>query len=554
MTSERTAAESDAAAVADDSGIRLAADITDVVDVYFGEHRIWSVNPLRYSRVDDATRPLPWPRALKQLLRGRTQVRICRHLTGEVLLSREVAFEGSSESLELVDADGNWLTVTKWGFLAPAFAEINTDDRQALVNTVARLLDTLNAGTPLPAFAAYGTLLGAVRSGTLLGHDHDADIAYLSDADNPADLVRHSFAVQRFLRRQGWTVTRSPNGFLAAQVDLPSGRHAHVDIFSAHFAHDRFYLERWVGGALKRHHLLPLGHVLLEGTTLAAPSQPEALLACTYGDGWRIPDPSFKYKRPRELAEHLDRWVGGAGERMRWSRYHRAQTQPPNRYRPDFADWVLASLPEGAAVVDLGCATGHDALRYAASGHGVLGVDYSASAIATARELAGDMAPAVSFEALSLVDLRRLLLHGTRCALEHPGPRAVTGRLILDALAPDVRRHVWWLCRAVLLGTSGSTFLEVRAGKGVPSGHRQGAPWTTLVDPERIVDEVTAHGGQVEESFGVPAEDGSHVGTFRLRVTWPGARQAQSSGASTGGREPRATTIASPVTISTRPT
>jgi hypothetical protein len=520
MTSEPSAAF-------DDSGIRLTAEVTEVVDVYFDERRTWSVDPVHFRPGPDGMRSVPWPSVLKPRLRGSTTVSIRKHLTQEVLLSKGFSFDGSTESLQLVDEDGNWLTVTKWGALVAAFAELTADDRRALAAEVTRLLDTINTGTPLSAFAAYGTLLGAVRTGKLMGHDHDADIGYLSDADNPADLLRHSYALQRYLRRQGWQVVRKASGWLTVTVELPSGRAPHIDIFSAHVASRRFYLERWVCAELDTSHIVPLGEVELEGVTLAAPRSPATVLAATYGESWAIPDPSFKYKLPPSVNRHFLRWVGkggGMSDRRRWERYHEATPEPSDRRKSAFAEWVLSRLPDGAAVMDLGCGTGHDAASYAAAGHDVLGVDYSPTAVAMALEHTVDD-PAVTVETFSLLDLRRLLSRGTRFALDHPGPRAVTGRLVLDALPADARNHVWWLSRTVLLGNGGSLFLEVRTHDGVPSGHRDGAPWQTQVGSERLAEEVTAHGGHVEEVADVPAPKQGKAtrltGTTRLRVSWP---------------------------------
>jgi SAM-dependent methyltransferase len=528
MISEPVAEQVRPDAVAVATGIWLAVEVGEVIDVLFGERRVWSVNPVGHAPGDDGMRWLPWPRVLQERLHGRTRVSIARHLSQEVLFSRDMTFGNSTRPLELVDDDGNWLTVTKWGALVPAFAEASTDDRQALVTTVARLLDAINTGTSVHAFAAYGTLLGAVRSGTLLGHDHDADIGYLSDADDPAALAWESFRLQRFLREDGWTLTRTANGRIVVALDLPSGGHAHIDVFSAHFAGGRFYLERWVSGELERHHLLPLGQVELEGIPVAAPRAPEALLACTYGESWAVPDPSFKYKVPRPVIDHFNRWVGkggGVSDRRRWDRYHESELSGPRRR--DFADWVLQRLSPRTAVLDLGCGTGRDAAAYVEGEHQVLGVDYSPAALDTARSLTPESPGDVAFEALNLLDLRRLLLLASRFRLEHHGDRAVTGRLVLDALPPDVRRHVWWLCRTVLLGTNGSLFLEVRGGDGVPGGHRRGAPWMSVVDAYRILDEVNTHGGRVEEFVEVPpqhsdADDGvAYIGTVRIRASWP---------------------------------
>ena len=54
-----------------------------------------------------------------------------------------------------------------------------------------RILDALHE-IGIEAFPAYGTLLGAVREGRLLGHDSDADLGYVSRRTVPVDVIRES--------------------------------------------------------------------------------------------------------------------------------------------------------------------------------------------------------------------------------------------------------------------------------------------------------------------------------------------------------------------------
>ena len=56
----------------------------------------------------------------------------------------------------------------------------------------------------IDAFPAYGTLLGAVREGRLIGHDSDADLGYVSEHTHPVDVVRESFRLQRALADMGY--------------------------------------------------------------------------------------------------------------------------------------------------------------------------------------------------------------------------------------------------------------------------------------------------------------------------------------------------------------
>ena len=74
----------------------------------------------------------------------------------------------------------------------------------------------------IDAFPAYGTLLGAVRGGKLIGHDSDADLGYVSEHTHPVDVVRESFRLQRALADMGYRITRYSGA--AFKVDVRRGR------------------------------------------------------------------------------------------------------------------------------------------------------------------------------------------------------------------------------------------------------------------------------------------------------------------------------------------
>ena len=69
-----------------------------------------------------------------------------------------------------------------------AFSETDTDTKALIVEAVQRVLHDLREECGLEAFLAFGCLLGAVRNGRMIGHDSDADLAYVSAHTHP---LRH---------------------------------------------------------------------------------------------------------------------------------------------------------------------------------------------------------------------------------------------------------------------------------------------------------------------------------------------------------------------------
>ena len=76
-----------------------------------------------------------------------------------------------------------------------------------LLRAIETVLDAIRSAGIEP-FLAYGTLLGAVREQKFLGHDSDADVAYVSASSNPVDVVRESFRLQRAVHDRGFSTYR----------------------------------------------------------------------------------------------------------------------------------------------------------------------------------------------------------------------------------------------------------------------------------------------------------------------------------------------------------
>lgn len=513
-------------------GLWLPESWNVVIDVLFEDQRVFAIAPQRYEP-QDGLRAVSWPRALLPYLKGSTTVVLRAHLDGQVLHREDVAFDDSPAKVQVVDDEGYVLALNKWGDLQRPF-EAGSPESRLLLDDLGELLTTLNDDLGRPAFIAYGTLLGAVRAGKFIGHDTDADIAYYSRHEHPADILRESFLVQRHLARSGWIIRRRGGGFLQVWRDGAADERK-IDIFTAYHLNDWFAVSRWVRARLPRDAVLPLGEAVLEGITFPAPRDPEALLAATYGPDWRIPDPSFKFFIPDSMGLRGDGWLGRSRlDKRRWRRV--VLTGKLDRRDPSaFARHVGGELAPRSRVLEVGSGSGADALWLAGQGHSVEAIDYVPDTVRRNNEQAAQLGVDARFEALSLYDLRPLMVRAARLAKE-PG-LSIYARNVLEALHPPGRDNLWSLA-VTALGGGGSLFLEFRTDTASDgSAQRPRKPWLRTLAPEKVSAEIQARGGRVTQERLITDERG--------QFCWMVARWGPPEGGSMSHDEHRPDTEAS---------
>ncbi len=158
--------------------------------------------------------------------------------------------------------------------------------RAALAAVLARL-----GNVGVTPFLAFGTLLGAMREGRFVGHDHDIDLGVFADEVSALDLRR--------LFRPFLEVTLDWSSRLSPRPDIVKVRHRSgiiVDLvlferrpsaFITRVRYQRLVLER---------HRRPFGLRPMDflGLEVMVPDPPEAFLDENYGD-WRIPDPHYHF-------------------------------------------------------------------------------------------------------------------------------------------------------------------------------------------------------------------------------------------------------------------
>ena len=531
---------------ADNDGVRARLPVAKPLDVTFDGRRVWStiVNPDDVGAEGMAL--LTWPEPLRKYLDGRATVDVRDHDTGEVLARADIRMGSGEHPIDLTDSRGRALAMHKWGKLGQAFDDLPADAREVYLDQVMSVLRVLNGQCDVEAFISFGTLLGAVRDGRLIGHDVDVDLGYYSEHSSPVDVIRQSFAVERALReRTGWRTSRANGGFIQLFPPQPDGTTRNIDVFSC-FTTDagRLYQVNDIVTVGTRADVVPVQDIELEGRLFPAPARPEIFLEAAYGPSWRVPDPTFRYKASLSR-RRVRMWMGGLREdKDRWSRFYNAHRQEIPRGPSSFARWVNQQSAADL-VVDVGCGTGRDTLFYARRGRTAVGLDVVPGAYRAGQRKAARTGLSASFRPINLSSLRDTLRTGADLAAAQ-ATTDVVARFLVHNLTPDDRDNFWRLC-SMLLDDGGRAYLEFR----VPRDRRLPKHWPSrgrrYLSPKAAVDEAARHGAvEVSRVVGrglAPFKD-EDPWVCRLVLEWsgtptPGVPHLKESRMRTPGRRSR---------------
>jgi SAM-dependent methyltransferase len=503
----------------DDEGIHLSGHLDDALDVRFGPDRVWSFTTRGEGSHALRGVLVRWPARLRPLLDGVAEVSVVRHGTEDALFSDTVQLGASAEPLVLRDDAGNPLSIDKTGRLQRSFERMGDDSRRELVEAARRLTDTLVDRLGVATYLSYGCLLGAARTGHMIGHDSDIDLAFLSRYDHPFDIIRESRAAERGIRELGWRVVRLSAANFKVWVPLPNGKRAGVDVFGSFYVSDVFHLTGNLRGPLPREALVPFGTIELEGVPFPAPADVERFLTFTYGPGWRIPDPAFHFDHPQATKDRMNQWLRtGRHGIVHWEAFYtqgRADRVPTGP--SPFAEWVDERIDPGSRIVELGSGTGRDAIWFARQGHEVIGSDYCLAA----RRYAGDKARAagvdVPFREFNAAVVRSMLVRGSRMA-RLPGVKHVYARLLVDEVHPSARPGFWRFC-SMVGRTGGRTYVEFRTDANRVRFVQRPA-WPS---PDAVTAEIERAGGRIRERVigrGLANEGGRNPVVCRMEVEW----------------------------------
>lgn len=492
-------------------------------DVVINGQHVWSILPERDAESRAGSQVVPWPKSMRRHLVGMADVLLRGHVDGVVIGSGSHAFEGRDDRrVAVVDKAGRPLVIDKYGALIPPLSAEGTGALDSLLDDVAALLTTLREECGVPAFISYGTLLGAARNGRLIGHDNDVDITYVSLHQNPVDVIREGYRVERALTAAGWRVRRGSGTRLNVRLPQTDGTMRYVDVFTAHWVDGVLYTPQDTGFRLPTETLLPLTTLELHGRPMPVPADYERLLAETYGPGWRVPDPSFQYDTPEWLSRRINGWFGGLRVRRKlWDKFYGGAGRKVVSTPSPFARWVSETHPSERLLVDLGTGNGRDALWFARQRRRVLALDFTVGTLGRLSRQPRFANRPIELQSLNLCDSREVLALGTRLSRE-PGGVDLYARFLLHALEPEARENLARLA-SMSLRQGGLLFLEFRTPRDRRTKHHFQQPRRLYVAVDDARALVEARGGRVltcEVGHGLaPYEDEDPV-VCRMVVSW----------------------------------
>lgn len=493
-------------------GIRLPqlpSDDVASLDVAINGHRVWSIDLVSNDKAR-GRRFHEWPRALRPYLNGTGDFEVTSSATGRLLWSARARLGRGTSPIEVKDATGRFVALNKWGRMGKSFEGDSSGLKDRLLDRLDEVVTLMEELGHRP-FVVGGTLLGAVREGKVLPHDDDADLAYLSEHDHPADLALESYGIQRSLESRGIEVLRHSSTHLQLTFRRPDGIvDGYVDIFTAFFKDGYINQPFHVRGPMEQSSMVPFSEVTLEGRPYPAPAIPEDWLVVNYDENWHTPLPGYKLRTPRSTSRRFRNWFGSYQfQHDFWEdRYLYHQEAAPTKFTLD----PLPPVPGDATVLDLGCGIGDSSVALSGRGYRVIAVDFAASAI----HRASDRGHHVDWRFANLNDFRDVaeLLESIG---QQQGPVHAHAAHLLERLGHHGRENTWRLLRQVA-ERGGVVVVTVNTRPARPVTFRDPTTWHLSVDQVRA--EAARYGLTVASADVLPeATDGAARRPTRLTIS-----------------------------------
>jgi len=277
---------------------------------------------------------------------------------------------------------------TQWNSYVRPFDSFSDEEINGLLDFCSKTTMVAEELSGKKCFLAYGALLGMERSGKLIPHDFDIDVAIdcgRATKDEVAELCRD--LIVKFMDA-GYEVKAKCFAQFFVLPPKESKQRFKVEFFASWIEDEQFYLYFALPGIDIVDQLFPLKQVELQGHKFYAPKVPAALLASTYGDDWETPNSDFKYDMSG------GRWAPFTSyffsrNKSQWNE-HYADGNTAQRYdtvsKSNLDTLIGLSTVDKQSVLDIGCGVGKDAIEIASLGHSVTAIDTSDAAIEVLKD------------------------------------------------------------------------------------------------------------------------------------------------------------------------
>jgi hypothetical protein len=507
----------------DADGVRARSREEAVLDVSFDGRRIWSFWLHRDGRRVGLDHLVPWPDALDDFLDGVVEVTVQEHGQEEELFREEIRLGYSEERIRVVNGRGRPIALDKYFRRVETFEGRTATAVEPLLDSISEVIAVV-AEAGIEAFLTYGTLLGAVRDGKLIGHDSDADLGYVSRHTDPADVVLESFRLQRTLQHRGYQVVRYSGAAIKVDVIESDGAVRGLDVFGGFLRDGHLHLLGEIRTPFEREWLFPLTTATLEGREFPVPADPDRLLVATYGESWRVPDPAFHFETPASTSRRLNGWFRGTRTgRPTWDRLYMAGAFGRRPEPTDLVRTIVEREPDMGSFIDIGCGRGRDA-TFVAEQTGVPTLALEQSRFYFRRQ-ARDWAPGTGphFTTFNLLENRHVAVAVARGALL-PGPRVIVARHVADATSAVGRAALWRTARGMLGDGDGKLYLLFLSEDG--DDDYAEVNQVAAVPRPTIGDELRATGARIVMNREHPVGPGPRASVVcRMVAEWPAPQQ-----------------------------
>lgn len=223
------------------------------------------------------------------------------------------------ESSDIGESEGNgdlfskledgYMVSAKGGYLfkPPSLDRRWKSDILTAYNLARQALNEACVDEKYDLFLAYGSLLGAIRSGEFIAHDDDFDAGFFIKVDSIEEAASKFHEIYRSLEKLGYKVWfKNHVGNLNIKFkDLPP-----VEIWMFYYLRGTKELCGY-NIAVEcdgEQAVEPLKKIEFVDNFVMVPNSPELLLEATYGAGWRVPDPSFQWRTTELVKRYMKKY------------------------------------------------------------------------------------------------------------------------------------------------------------------------------------------------------------------------------------------------------